>query len=368
MVVDPRNKMDPGNKIVSRETAADLGCQAREQGKVVGFTSGVFDLLHVGHVDYLSQASQQCDVLFVAVNSDSSVRQNKGQERPIVREQQRAEVIAALGMVDHVFLFDERRNSVNIELLRPDVYMKAGDYERSQLTSRDLVESYGGRVQLIPLQHTTSTTQIVQRIRQVSNDAGAQGEIQLDLPPKPPQPAVFLDRDGTINREVEYLHDPEQFEFLPNAVEGLSKLTEAGFRIVVVTNQAGIGLGYFTKEDFYRVNRAMFQGLTSSNVIIDRIYFCPHSLREDCPCRKPRTGLVEQAATDLNLNLSLSYFVGDKSSDILCGKRVGMSTIRVTTGHGERSEIEPDYIASDLVDAAHQILAHAGKKKAVVTQ
>ena len=364
--------VDPGNKIVSRETAADLSCQAREQGKVVGFTSGVFDLLHVGHVDYLAQACKQCDVLFVAVNSDLSVQQYKGEKRPIVPEQQRAEVIAALSMVDHVFLFDERRNSVNIELLRPDVYMKAGDYDRSQLTSRDLVESYGGRVVLIPVRHTTSTTQIVERavaaVMKDSNGKGPQGEIQLQLTPKPPQPAVFLDRDGTINREVEYLHDPEQFEFLPNAVEGLSKLTEAGFRIVVVTNQAGISLGYFTKEDFYRVNRAMFRGLANSNVVIDGIYFCPHSLREDCPCRKPRTGLVERAATDLNLNLSLSYFVGDQPSDILCGKRVGTSTIRVTTGHGERSEIEPDYIASDLVDAAHHILAHAGKKKAAVTQ
>ena len=108
---------------ISREQATRLRDDYRKAGKTVGFTSGVFDLLHAGHVEYLSKSSELVDVLFVGINADSSVKSNKGELRPINPQQQRAEVVSGLRSVAHVFIFDELNNNVNIELLKPDVYI-----------------------------------------------------------------------------------------------------------------------------------------------------------------------------------------------------------------------------------------------------
>ena len=119
---------DPTSVHCSREAAVGLAQQYRAAGKRIGYTSGVFDILHAGHVEYLEYARSRVDVLFVGVNSDASVRANKGPQRPINSEQQRAAVLAGLRAVSHLFIFSERNNNVNIELLRPDLYIKAGDY------------------------------------------------------------------------------------------------------------------------------------------------------------------------------------------------------------------------------------------------
>jgi len=115
-------------KISTRENLSKLIPRLQSEGKRIGFTSGVFDLIHPGHVDYLEQASSLCDILVVAVNSDSSVRTNKGDSRPICSEEARIKVVASFESVDFVFLFDEKNNNTNIEVLKPQFYIKAGDY------------------------------------------------------------------------------------------------------------------------------------------------------------------------------------------------------------------------------------------------
>jgi len=373
-------------KILSREQVAEICRKARAEGRKIGFTSGAFDLMHAGHADYLQKARAMCDILVAGVNTDASVRAYKGPGRPILPERERAKLVAALEAVDYVFLFSERRNAENIEAVRPDFYIKAGDYDKSQLTSSEKAEQYGGRSVLIPIENAVSTTEIIRRaaasLGGVDGASGAdrvgtvdgasgvdkvtthaeEGEaptVCLELPPPKMAPAVFLDRDGTINKEMGYLQDPAQFELLPNAPEGMKRFREMGYRIVVITNQNGIGLGYFTPRDFYKVNSAMFRALRPHGVVIDRIYFCPHGLGEACDCRKPNTALIERARQDLNLDLAHSIVIGDRTLDIEMARRAGMTGILVKTGAGggdKEFDAPPHYVAEDLLDAAGWVL------------
>ena len=131
------------DKIKSREELALLCEDFRKQELIIGFTSGAFDLLHAGHVDYLEKAKATCDILIVAVNSDVSVKKYKGAGRPIIKERYRAKTVAALESVDYVFIFEERRNEKNIKTLKPNIYFKAGDYKPAQLTSKEIIEELG---------------------------------------------------------------------------------------------------------------------------------------------------------------------------------------------------------------------------------
>lgn len=336
-------------KIVTRAELVEIRKRLAEEGKEVGFTSGSFDLLHRGHIDYLQKARRLCDVLIVGVNSDSSVRSYKGTARPIVREDDRAEVVAALSCVDFVFIFEERNNNQNISLIRPDIYFKGGDYDKSRLSSAAIVEGYGGRIELIPFLKGYSTTSLIHRIE------GAFLTSFLESQGAQRKPAVFVDRDGTICAHVEYLHEKEKFTLLPNAMEGLKAFQDAGYYIIVVTNQPGIGLGYFTKEDFFAVNRELLISASRAGVAIDKIYFCPHSKSENCRCRKPETGMLQQAVSELDIDRERSIVIGDMTSDIELGRRFGCRSVLVATGRGGKDnlyDVAPDVVADDLLHAA----------------
>ena len=347
--------VDSSDKIVSRDSLIAALNSSRKSIKTLGYTSGVFDILHAGHVDYLEKARTQCDYLVVGVNSDASVRANKGEKKPIITEQQRTRLVAALACVDQVFVFSEKNNNLNVELIKPDIYFKAGDYDKSKLTSAPLVESYGGRIVLIPDLPGLSSSKIIENILYKFHPANTE---TLSLAAKDQKPAVFLDRDGTINEHIEYLHEPEKFKLVPGALEAMKKFQEKGFRIVIVTNQPGIGMGYFTKEDYFRVNKELLKAASSAGVSIDRIYFCPHSKADKCNCRKPDTAMIKRAVEDLNIDLKNSFMIGDMTGDILLGKNVGCKTILVQTGMAGSDgvfEVKPDHIVSDLLAAAKLI-------------
>jgi D-beta-D-heptose 7-phosphate kinase/D-beta-D-heptose 1-phosphate adenosyltransferase len=152
-------------KVKTRSALATLAEQAKRDGKKIVFTNGCFDLLHVGHVRLLSAAKELGDILIVALNNDSSVRQIKGSDRPILPETERAELIAALEMVDYVTLFEEPDPLNVIRELRPDVLAKGGDWAEDQIVGREFVESYGGKVAVIPYLKDHSTTEIIERMR-----------------------------------------------------------------------------------------------------------------------------------------------------------------------------------------------------------
>ena len=346
------------HKIATRKYLQEIVAQLRAAGKKIGFTSGTFDLLHPGHVAYLEQAAAECDVLIVGVNSDHSVRSYKGEGRPICPEVDRARVVAGLAVVDYVFIFDETNNAANIEALRPELYIKAGDYSKQRLTSSAAVEAYGGKVLIVSFKEGRSSSAIVERI--VNNPSIPRTSA---TPSVAKRPAIFLDRDGTINEEIEYLHEPEKFRMLPNVLQGMKRFQELGYRLVVITNQAGIGLGYFTKEDFFRVNREMLKAVTAEGIFIDGIYFCPHRINEGCSCRKPLPGMINRAARDLNLDLSKSFVVGDSQVDVDAATAAGCPAIVIQSNKTldlSRS-VGASKPVADLLEAANAVGAY-GKK------
>ncbi len=153
-------------KVTTREELASLLAERRRQQQRVVFTNGCFDLMHIGHIRYLQAARNLGDVLVVGVNSDNSVRTlNKGTDRPIVPDAQRAEVLAALACVDYVVIFPEPDPGALIATLQPDILVKGGDWPVDRIVGRETVEARGGRVQTIPLVPGVSTTTLVQRIR-----------------------------------------------------------------------------------------------------------------------------------------------------------------------------------------------------------
>lgn len=170
---------------------------------------------------------------------------------------------------------------------------------------------------------------------------------------------VFLDRDGTIIVNKHYQKDPDVTELLPFAVDALYLLKNAGFGLVLVTNQSGIGRGLLTKADLAAVNRRMVLELGGDDSFFDGIYYCPHVAEDGCRCRKPGSGMLELASYTLGFAMSESYLVGDSASDIKAGDAVGATTILVRTGNGEKTEREgkvaPDYIADNLLTAAEWI-------------
>jgi rfaE bifunctional protein nucleotidyltransferase chain/domain len=152
-------------KVQPRDQLQVTTAEAKKSGKKVVFTNGCFDLLHVGHLHVLREAKKLGDILIVGLNSDKSVKQIKGAGRPIVPEGERAELIAALEMVDYVTMFDEPDPLNVIRELRPDVLAKGGDWAEDKIVGREFVESYGGRVAVIPFLKGHSTTEIIERMR-----------------------------------------------------------------------------------------------------------------------------------------------------------------------------------------------------------
>lgn len=152
-------------KVKTRKALKAIAATAKSEGKKVVFTNGCFDLLHTGHLHVLREAKKLGDVLIVALNSDSSMKRIKGAGRPILPESERAELIAALEMVDYVTLFDEPDPQNVIQELKPDVLTKGGDWAAGKIIGREFVESYGGKVAVISYLKDHSTTNIIERIR-----------------------------------------------------------------------------------------------------------------------------------------------------------------------------------------------------------
>lgn len=172
---------------------------------------------------------------------------------------------------------------------------------------------------------------------------------------------VLLDRDGTIIYDRHYLADPAGVELLPGAATGLRRLQQLGCGLIVVTNQSGIGRGYFDEPTLGRIHDRMRELLAAEHVTLDAIYFCPHTDDDACGCRKPQPGLATQAARDFELDLRRCYMVGDKCVDVELGSRVGATSILVRTGYGREAERQgkcrAEFVADDLVAVAEFVAA-----------
>lgn len=175
--------------------------------------------------------------------------------------------------------------------------------------------------------------------------------------------AAFLDRDGVLNRDYAYVHRREEFEWVPGALEGARRLAEAGFALVVVTNQSGIGRGYYTEADFLALTEWMKGEMARAGAPLAGVYFCPHhpekalpAYRIDCNCRKPKPGMLLRAADELSLDLPRSILFGDKPSDCTAGRLAGCPERVILGADGREPPAEaPDATrsAASLLDAVH---------------
>ena len=175
---------------------------------------------------------------------------------------------------------------------------------------------------------------------------------------------IFIDRDGVINKDLwRYVEHWDEFEFLPGVLETFKLLEDKGFNVVIVSNQAGIGDGKYTEEALRDINENMQRVIKENGGKIHAMFYCLHGKEAGCDCRKPKTGLFEQAEKELSpFNKETSFFIGDKLSDVQAGKAFGLKTALVLTGYGEKAQGEidhdtmPDIIANDLRHAVEMIL------------
>lgn len=168
---------------------------------------------------------------------------------------------------------------------------------------------------------------------------------------------VLLDRDGTMIIEKNYLSNPDHLVLLPGVVKALKEFKKMSLGLIVITNQSGVGRGYFDLKTLEKIHQRLNRLLASNDIFLDDIYFCPHIPEDNCLCRKPNAELVEKAMKKYDFDPKLSFVVGDNRTDIELGKKIGATTILVRTGHGAKVEkanlIKPDYIVDDLRKASN---------------
>lgn len=150
--------------------------------------------------------------------------------------------------------------------------------------------------------------------------------------------AVFLDRDGTVNVDKNYMYKPEDFEFEKGVPETLKCLFAKNYKLIIITNQSGIAREYYTAEDVEKLHDHMGILAKENGFEFAGFYFCPHMPEDGCDCRKPSTALIEKAACEHNIDLELSYMVGDKESDMIAGKNAGLTTVLVGSGYGKKTK------------------------------
>ena len=190
------------------------------------------------------------------------------------------------------------------------------------------------------------------------------------------QIAAFLDRDGTLNEEVNFVRRPEELELLPDAAASVRALNERGIIVCIISNQSGVARGFLTEEDLVPIHTKLERELDRSGAWIDRIYYCPHHPTEGippynivCTCRKPETGMLHQAAQEFGLDLRQCFVVGDRIVDIQAGRAAGATTILVMTGYGphalkecRENDVVPDFIAADIAEASNIIVQKTNRE------
>jgi D-glycero-D-manno-heptose 1,7-bisphosphate phosphatase len=161
---------------------------------------------------------------------------------------------------------------------------------------------------------------------------------------------IFLDRDGVINVEKDYLYKIEDFEFIPYVIDACKYFQDIGYQLVIITNQSGIGRGYYTQKDFDRLTSWMIDEFKLHSIDIAGVYFCPHGPNDGCDCRKPLTGMIDSAKKDLTIDMQNSWLIGDKNSDIQCAINAGIpNTIQVKTGHSfDEKSSKATFVLDDL--------------------
>ncbi len=163
------------------------------------------------------------------------------------------------------------------------------------------------------------------------------------------RPAIFLDRDGVINEDIGFVHRAEDVVILPGVISGLWALQELGYALILVTNQSGIGRGYYSEEEFTRLNTWMLSLLEDEGIGIQAVYHCPHAPEDDCDCRKPKPGMILRAAREHQIDLARSWMIGDKTSDIAAARNAGIHhRVLVRTGQFQGAHAADALVVNDM--------------------
>ncbi len=174
---------------------------------------------------------------------------------------------------------------------------------------------------------------------------------------------IFLDRDGVINRDRNgYVRSWAEFDFLPNVFAALRRLSVLGYKIIIISNQAGISKGLYTEASLAEMTEKMLERIRRNSASIHAVHYCNHCDEDNCLCRKPKTGLFKQALLGKSVNLNETFFVGDSQRDVEAGKNLGCKTILVLSGHTKTEQevanfkFRPDFVAVDLLDAVESVI------------
>ena len=186
------------------------------------------------------------------------------------------------------------------------------------------------------------------------------------------RPAVFIDRDGTISEEVGYVNHPSRFRLFPYSAEAIKLLNDSGWLAILITNQAGVARGYFSEDVITSVHDRLRGDLENGSARLDAIYYCAHHpsvgeppYRHDCDCRKPKTGLIDRAAQDFEIDRPASWMIGDRYGDVELARNAGLHSAFVLSGYGlgeweyqrELWKYEPEIVSNTLLDAVRKIVA-----------
>lgn len=185
--------------------------------------------------------------------------------------------------------------------------------------------------------------------------------------------AVFIDRDGVINKDpggwtkYNYVTRWSEFNFLPGVFEAFKKLNRSGMKAVIISNQAGVSKGYFSKKDLDAVTARMTDEIVKNGGRIEKVYYCTHKDEDNCHCRKPKAGLLEMAGKELGIELNGSYFIGDTKTDVMAGRLAGCRTVAVLSGKATEEEMKkwsakPDYIFKDLLEAVGWLIQKEARR------
>ena len=201
-----------------------------------------------------------------------------------------------------------------------------------------IVEKNKGKIHILKWVKWVSTSKLIKKI--------------LDTYSQPEIKAVFLDRDGTINiNQPEYLHKIEDFKFTPKAIPALQRLSKTDYKIIIVSNQSGIGRGYFKEKDLKKLHQWMVKELKKKKIRIDKIYYCPHHPKNNCPCRKPKIGMFLEAVKDFDISLNKSWFIGDDERDVITGREANVKTIKIGKRMPKELKLEPNHYVKNLLEA-----------------
>lgn len=326
-------------KIRSIEEIIKISNDLKIQNKKVVVLSGSFDILHTGHIKTFEEARAQGDCLIVLLNSDKSVKKYKGPTRPIINENDRATILNALESIDYIVIFDEITPINALEQIKPNIFCQGLNWGKDCL-EKDTIEKNGGTIYILKWEQGQSSTNLIEQIKKVENI--------------PVIKAIFLDRDGTINiNEPEYLHKIQDFKFTERAVEGLKKMAENGYKLFIVSNQSGIGRGYYLEQEAKELSEWLISELEEHGVKIEKIYYCPHKPEDKCECRKPSPKMLFDAVDEFGVSLNNSWVIGDSEKDILLGKFNNVRTILINKN--KNKDTKADFTVTNLFEAAEII-------------